>query len=374
MSKINVGVVTHDFFPWVGGMGRGLYEIYCRRLMSDPDLEFLFFSPCENDLPNHTQVARFSRKIGFNLTFSLVVNKNIANWVKDKKLDLLSLHCGTGGVFLFKKLGIPIVYTCHGTYYRQYHLTPKLRWKWILSKLEQVSYKRADMVRAISKDVRDIIVKKYGIETEKVKIIYNGVNVAEFRQLGEIDKIENSLLFVGRLGKRKGISLLVKEIVPLVKKDIPNVKLFIAGSGSLKRELEAFIKSHGLESNILFLGWVSGQELVRWYNQVCVFVNPTMLESFGQTTTEAMSCGTPVIASKIPAIKEIIEDGKNGLLVEYGDIKTLSKTIIDLLNDSAKREKLSIAGRRTVEERFSWDITARDMKSVFLSVMDGFVK
>jgi len=362
---MNVGVVTNDFSPFLGGVGRVIYEIYCRRLMNDPELELFFFSPHQNNLRNHTQVAGFSRKFGHNLTFSLVVNKNIVHWVRERKLDLISFH----RVFLLKKPDIPVVYTCHGTYYRQYHSDIREKWKWILSKLEQESYKRADMVTAVSIDVRDIIVKKYGIEAEKVKVIYNGVDTAEFKQLEQIERIKNSLLFVGRLEKAKGISSLVKEVIPLVKKDVPDIKLLIAGSGSLKKELEIFTKSHGLESNIIFLGWVSGKELIKWYNRVYVAVVPSRREGFGLTTVEAMSCSTPVIATRIPAITEIIEDGENGLLVEYGDIKSLGKNIIDLLNDNAKREKLSIAGRRTVEERFSWDIAAKNMKSAFLSLI-----
>lgn len=371
MPKIRVGVITYDFFPFLGGMGRGIYEIYCRRLIDDPELEFFFFSPCENEIPNHTKVARFSRKIGLNLVFSVVTNININKWVTAKKLNLISFHGGTGGVFLARELDIPIIYTCHGTLYRQYKSSPIQRWKWVLSKLEQRSYEQAEVIRAVSKDVRNIIVSKYGINAEKVKVIYNGVNSDEFKKIEEVNKIQNSLIFVGRLEPRKGISSLVREVIPLIKKDIPDVKLFIAGSGSLQNELKALVKSLGLEPNITFLGWVSGQELVKWYNQACIAVIPPIFEPFGQTTTEAMSCGTPIIATRVPAISEIIENGENGLLVEYGDIKALSEAIIGLLGDDAMQRKFSIAGRKDVEHKFNWDTVAKEMKKIILTTMDG---
>ena len=368
MSRMRVGVITSDFFPFIGGMGRGIYEIFCKRLMNDSSLEFFFFSPCANELPNHTQVAKFSRRFGRNGTFSIVVNKNINKWVRTHRLDVLSLHGGTGGVFLLREPDIPVIYTCHGTLYRQYKSTFGQRWKWILYKLEQASYARAHMVRAISKDVRDIIVTKYGIEPEKVRIIYNGVDADEFRRMQEIDRIPNSLLFVGRVEQRKGIRSLIERVIPLVNREIPDIKLFVAGAGSLREKLEAFVKSHRLDSNVVFLGWLSSQELVKWYNRVCIAVVPPSFEAFGQTITEAMSCGTPIIATRVPAIYEIVEDGENGILVAYGDSKALSEAIIGLLGDDALQRKFSLAGRRAVEQKFSWDIVAGEMKAAFLSM------
>jgi glycosyltransferase involved in cell wall biosynthesis len=367
MAGINIGVITYNMFPQEGGVGRVIHEIYTRRLVYDSDLNFHFFSPHDVNLPNHTQVAGFSSKFGQNLTFSLVVNKNIAHWVREKKLNLINFH----RVFLFKKLNIPVVYTCHGTYYRQYRSDIREIWKWILMQLEKESYKHADRIVAVSKDTGDIIKERYVNDEKKIKVIYNGVDKAEFNKLGHIEKIKSSLLFVGRLERAKGIKLLIKQVIPLVKKEIPDIKLFVAGSGSQKQELETYSMYNGLDSNIVFLGWVSGQELVTWYNQVYGMILPTKREGFNLSIMEAMSCGTPVIATNIPPNTEIITDGENGLLVEYGDIKAIAQSIVELLSDEEKRTKLSIAGRKTVEEKFTWDLAAREMKFYILNLLSN---
>ncbi|MBI2868708.1 MAG: glycosyltransferase family 4 protein [Chloroflexi bacterium] len=367
MPKIRAGVISNDFFPILGGMGRVVHEVYVKRLMKEPDLELHFFSPCDNGIPNHTRAAGFCRKFGLNLTFSLAVNKNIAAWIRDKKLDLLSIHGGTGGVFLFLKPSVPVIYTCHGTLYRQYRSALGQRWKWALSKLEQASYQRAALVTAVSEDVRDIILTRYGIPAAKVQVIYNGVDTSEFRRLDRVNRIKNSLLFAGRLAPSKGISYLVKEVIPAVRNTIPDVKLFVAGAGGLRKELEDYTISHGLEPNIHFLGWVGGEDLVRWYNRVELAVLPSARESFGLMIIEAMACGAPVIATRIPAVTEIVKDGENGLLVDYGDSGELSRTITEALSNRALRAELSRAGRRTVEGRFSWDRIAGQMKAVLLS-------
>ena len=366
MPKLNIGVITNDLFPQEGGVGRVIHEIYLRRLMNNPDFSVFLLSPHESKLSNHTQIAGFSKKFGQNLSFSFMVNRIINEWISENHIDLINLH----RVFLFRKVKIPVVYTCHGTYFRQYHTDTREKWKWILMQLERISYKHADSVVGVSDDIRYILLEKYNLEEEKIKVVNNGVDPEEFKPLAQVKRNKNTLLFVGRIERAKGINSLVKEVIPFVKNEIPDIKLYIAGSGSQKQRLEKYIITHGLESNVVFLGWISGDDLVYWYNHVCISVLPSHREGFGLTAIEAMSCGTPVIATKIPALSEIIEDGKNGILVEPNNIQHIVNSITNLLNDPGKRDKISVAGRKTVEDKYNWDITAKEMNSLFVSLIE----
>ena len=88
---------------------------------------------------------------------------------------------------------------------------------------------------------------------------------------------------------------------------------------------------------------------------------PSVFEGFGLTAIEAMACGTPVIATDVDALRDVIEDGENGFLVPYNDIETLSTKILYLLKNQAEQSKFSINGREKVQTVFSWDTITRDV-------------
>lgn len=360
---MNIGIISYDFLPLIGGQGRYVHDVYVR-LKRNPDFRIFVFSPAPSTSPNHIKTAAFSRKFGQNLAFSLVVNKNINKWVKEYKLDSVHFQGGPGGVFLFRKLNIPTVYTAHHTYYQQCRLVPGQRWKWIFCQPEHEGYRIADSVICVSNDTKQVLVEKYHIRPEKVVLIPDGVDTGRLHPDETIKRIRNSILFVGRLEKRKGIDFLVKAI-PLVKKEIPDIKLFVIGRGKLREEIQKFSQSNNLEANIQFLGFVPDEDLVKWYNQVQLVVVPSIFEGFGMIAIEAMACATPVIGTMVPGLRDIIEDGKNGLLVEYGNYEALSKAIVELLRNEGLREKISLEGNITVEKKFSWEAIVKAIENVY---------
>ena len=367
--KMRIGIITYDFYPFEGGQGRHVYEIF-KRVKNNSGFGFkiLVFSPCKNTLKDHIQIFPIVKKFGKNLLFSFFVNVYIKKLIKRHNLDLVHFHGGPGGVFLLKKLNIPIIYTAHHTYYQQYRLVIGQKWKWIFSKLEPIQYELADKIICVSKDTKDILVENYRINEGKISVIPNGVDTKKFHPLRNTKRIENSILFVGRLDERKGVDFLVKTI-PLVKKEIPNVKLFVGGKGKLREELENFVKLHNLESNVKFLGFVPDEKLPKWYNQVKVVVIPSIFEGFGITAIEAMACGTPVIGTKVPGIVDIINDGKTGLLVPSQNSKELANAIIRVLRDEKLRQLLCENGRKEVTERFDWDRISQKFINIYKGVL-----
>lgn len=363
---MKVGVFTYDFYPFEGGQGRHIYEIY-NRLIDNTEIELLIFSPCRNKLKNHVSILPFTKKFGKNILFSILLHFCLGNIIRAHKIDIIHFHGGPGGLFFLREINIPVIYTVHHTYYQQYRFIHKQKWKWIFSLIESSSYKKADKIIAVSSSTKNVLVERYGLREERIKVIPNGVDLSRFHPMN-IDKIPNSILYVGRLDKRKGIDFLVKTI-PLIKKEIPEIKLFIVGKGKLRKPLEKFIHFHHLESNIQFLGFIPDRELPQWYNKAEITVIPSVFEGFGITAIESMACGTPVIATKVDGLKDVIDDGKTGFLIAPSNKEELSNTIIRILKNEKLRDKIIKNGKKEILDRFKWNKIIGEILGIYQTVI-----
>jgi len=365
---VRVGIIAYDFFPFEGGQGRHIYELFTR-LREMPGIEPFVFSSAQNNLESHIQIFPITKKYGKNISFSLLLTSILDSLIKRHNLDILHFHGGPGGVLLFKTPSVPIVYTAHHTYYQQCGLIPNQEWKKIFIGFERNGYRLSEKIIAVSNDTKGVLTEKYQVDARKVKVIPNGVDVGRFHPTRDVVKRKNSLLFVGRLDRRKGIDYLVEAIL-YVKKEIPDAVLFIVGEGKLKHKLVEFIKSNNLTSNIIFLGSISDDELVEWYSKVQALVVPSLFEGFGIVCIEAMACGLPVIGTKVPGIVDIIRDRDNGLLVPPQDSKGLAEAIVQMLNDNYLRKLLRNKGRDEVLKRFSWESIANKTAQIYREVMN----
>jgi len=203
-----------------------------------------------------------------------------------------------------------------------------------------------------------ILINKYGVRADKVFVIPLGVNTRKFYPMERIKKIPDSLLFVGRLDKRKGADFLVRTM-PLVVREVPDVKLFLGGTGRNLPKLEAYVAKHGLERNVEFLGFIPENKLNEWYNKVKCVVVPSMFEGFGLTVIEAMAVGTSIIATNVDSLKDIVEDHVNGFLVDYNDVWCLSDRIVLLLKEGKMRDEFIAKGRDLVRRVFNWDVAMK---------------
>lgn len=357
---MKIGIFTYDFYPFEGGQGRYLHEAYQRVYKSN---KFLIFSPCVNNFKNHISLFKKTKIVGKNILFSFLLQFKINEIVKKYALRAVHFQCGPGGIILIKKPKAKMICTVHHTYYQQYTL-PGQEWKKILYLLEKTMYQKADKIICDCEDTANALEKYYNLSRRKITVIPIGIDLTRFKPLKNIKKIPNSLIFVGRLDKRKGIDFLI-ETLPLVKRKILGIKLFVIGSGKLKPKLEKYINNHHLEKNVQFLGFVPDKELLKWYNQTEIAVIPSAFEGFGITVIEAMACGMPVLATKVGGIKNIIKNGQNGILVEYGNKKQMAKQIIRLLNNQLLRKKLMKAGLKTVKENYNWQIISQKTRSIY---------
>ena len=221
-------------------------------------------------------------------------------------------------------------------------------WKY---RIRLFSLKLADAVIAISKNTASDLTKHLGIPPFKIKVIPYGIS-SIFRPLAEdlakayirerFQLKGKFILFVGAISPNKNVGRLIEAFSLLRHSDI-RVQLIICAS--LKEPFYTYFskKSKNLDvsSSIKWLGSLTQEELLYLYNCCEVFVYPSLYEGFGLPPLEAMACGTPIIATKVGGIPEMVEDGKEGLLVPPEDSHTLKDVILYLLKNEDLREKMA---------------------------------
>lgn len=166
-----------------------------------------------------------------------------------------------------------------------------------------------------------------------------------------------TVLYVGRLKKHKQVNILL-EAARLVRKEMPAFKLIIAGDGDEKQSLEMLAEKLALKANVEFKGKVTEEEKIKLYQEAWVCVQPSMTEGWGITNIEANACGTPVIASNIPGLRDSVKHNETGILFETGNITELATHIHELLTNTTKREQLASNAIQWAQ-KFSWDASAK---------------
>ena len=316
------GVVTYDFYPLIGGIGRVIYTLYQQL----GDQEIVYFSPAQNSLPGHQRIEfwpiRFIKQAGVSVWLHLNAHRIIVR----HNLGKLNVHSGSGGVLLVRKLPIPVIVTCHHTYWQQYTYIKSQFWKRIFLPFEKRTYRLADQIVCDCEDTRKVLLERYGIAREKTRVIHIAVDSEKFFPLG-LDKKPNTVVYIGRIDTRKGIEFLIRSM-PLVVEEIPEAKLTIGGKGCDLEKMKALVRKLGLERNVDFLGFVPEDQLNRLYNEAQVAAVPSVFEGFGITVIEALAAGTRVVGTDTDGVRETVQSGDNGRLAPYGDCRAFADAIV----------------------------------------------
>ncbi|MCX8493512.1 MAG: glycogen synthase [Chthoniobacterales bacterium] len=305
------------------------------------------------------------------------------------------VHCHTwythlGGIMAKLNYGIPLVITVHS-------LEPLRPWKreqlgggydfslWV----EKTALEMADAVIAVSEETKKDILSLFNVSEERLSVIHNGIDLSEYRStknpevlrsLG-VDPDRPYVLFVGRITRQKGIIHLVRAIRHLDPgfqvvlcagaPDTPEIASEMQQAIALARE------HHG---EIVWIEkMVSRPEAIALYSSASVFVCPSIYEPFGIINLEAMACGTPVVASAVGGIKEVVVDGETGFLIPLEQMKEspfeatdpaafasdLASKINLLMADPNLASRMGAAGRKRAEELFGWDAIARKTERLY---------
>ncbi len=229
----------------------------------------------------------------------------------------------------------------------------------------------ADRVIALSKGVKEDLIKNFKVNEDKIEVIYNPVEIKKIKDLSneDIDDInfndaEKTIIAVGRLAEAKDYPTLLRAFSIVVR--YVKTRLIIVGKGDLEKKLKELSKQLNINDRVIFLDFKKNP--YKYMKRADVFVLSSKWEGFGHVIVEAMACGIPVISTNCksgPA--EIIGDNRYGILTPVGDYETLAREIINLLRDDARRFKLSEAGIKRAEE-FDAKTIVRKYEDIFLSL------
>jgi phosphatidylinositol alpha-mannosyltransferase len=227
---------------------------------------------------------------------------------------------------------------------------------------------------AVSGPARDFVGRHFPGE---YRIIPNGIDYARFATRLEppIERFEDDrldVLFVGRLEKRKGLEHLLRAW-PAVHAAVPQARLLVVGGGRRLDGYRRWVRSHGW-SEVHFIGHVSPEDLVRYYQTSDVFCAPsTGQESFGIVLLEAMASGRPIVASRIPGYAEVLQDGSEGILVEPRSSSALAAGLVRLLGDAELRREMGSRGRAKAAA-YDWSHVAVRVLDFYEETIDAHME
>jgi glycosyltransferase involved in cell wall biosynthesis len=171
--------------------------------------------------------------------------------------------------------------------------------------------------------------------------------------------------YIGRLSGEKGVQHFAQAL-PTILDDRQDLRVLIGGDGQLKESIEASLQEEGLTARVDLPGWISHDDLPRYLNQFRLLVLPSYSEGLPNIMLEAMACGTPVLATPVGAIPDVIIDGKTGFIMENNSPECIAENVKRAL-DSPDLERIAENGRRFVEENFTFEKTVENWKEILQS-------
>jgi len=285
------------------------------------------------------------------------------------------------------RLGIPVVYEVrafwedaavdHGTS-REWGLRYRAS-----RALETYALKRADHVTTICEGLKAEIISR-GVPAERVTVIPNAVDIAEFRFGTPADKqLKHDLGlaghtvigFIGSFYAYEGLDLLVQAL-PRVLRVHPDARLLLVGGGPQEQALREAVRQAGLEDKVVFTGRVSHGEVQRFYSVVDVFAYPRHSMRLTELVTplkplEAMAQGQLLVASDVGGHRELIRDGETGILFKADDAGALADAILRMLGAQERWPQIRALGRQFVEEERDWRSSAARYAPVFTRLAAG---
>jgi glycosyltransferase involved in cell wall biosynthesis len=219
--------------------------------------------------------------------------------------------------------------------------------------------------QAISQSTAEDLVGR-GIDPSHIRVIYCGIDLEHYTPLLGSRSPQPLFAYLGRLKKYKRVDIVLRAFAAAA---IPGARLEIAGAGDYRDRLEALANALGLGGRVTFLGRVSEEEKVALLRRAWALVFTSPKEGWGITNLEAAACGTPVLASDSPGIRESVLDGETGYLVAHGDVPALAQRMRELAGDVAQVERLGRQAR-AFASRFTWERAAAQTEQHLHEVLE----
>ena len=370
-ERKRIGIVCPYGWDTPGGVQAHIADLATYLISQGHYVSVLAPTSDEENLPDYVVSAGKPISIPYNgavarILFGPIAFARVRQWIAQGDFDLLHLHEPA-----IPSISLLACFAAEGPMVGTFHASAK-RQKAIFAIgpiLEPVIEKLTARI-AVSEAARSTLTEH--LETDAI-VVPNGIyarRLAEGKLRSEWSG--NSIGFIGRFQEpRKGLSVLV-EALPAIIQSIPDIRVIVAGPGDSDEFLES-VPSH-LHNRFSFLGRISEEEKADFLHSIGVYVAPnTGGESFGIILAEALAAGAAVVASDIPAFEALLGEGRYGSLFASENPRALSKAIVDLLKDGAKRDRLKLDGKEYAQG-FDWDAVAERIYDVYEMAMVGLGK
>jgi alpha-maltose-1-phosphate synthase len=412
---MNILLLTNEYPPHIYG-GAGVHVDHLVREMALCDngrhrLQILCFGDQQEKGPGKTVTGIGSAEAlaAAKLRQPKLLDTLYRNIVMAGSVDAADvIHCHTwytflAGCLIKQLLQIPLVVTTHS-------LEPSRPWKkeqlgngyYAAGWLEKTALLNADRIIAVSRAMKNDIQELYDAAPEKVEVIHNGIDAEIYRPTRNnavleeygIDPNTPFVLFVGRITRQKGIVHLLRALHHVEGAYQMVLCAGTADTPEIAEEVTAMVAEVNADTSnhvVWIREMVPVDRLVTLYSHAAVFVCPSVYEPFGIINLEAMACGTPVVASAVGGIPEVVIHEDTGLLVPFETAgpaaaepkdpqrfaRDLAAAVDTLMQSPEKRTAMGTAARRRVEEHFSWKSIARRTLAVYeqaVNQIDGIVE
>jgi len=340
-----------------------------------PEEAYLLFTPKLSEGPNKYKAA--FKTITPNASFKHIWRSYGIR--KDLEKERIDLYHGLSNEIPFWLKNIKTVVTIHDVIFKALPNTYPQLDRWLYEEKTRYAVNYAEKIIAISENTKQAIIKYYGVDPERIKVVYqpcqsifyepNGIIASNpFSEIPTLKELPAEyILYVGSIIERKNLLTIVKAIWQMPDKQ--RLPLVVVGKGKgYKKIVKAYIKSHKLEKWVYWLDKVTSvATLKEIYQQAQLLVYPSFAEGFGLPIVEAMLCGTPVITSNVSSLPEA--GGQYAKLVTPDAVDELRDAIQEILGDSALRSAIGELGRKDALERFDPAKLTKEMMEVYLETV-----
>lgn len=286
--------------------------------------------------------------------------------LKELQPDILHTHLyhpNLYGRLAALGLGIPVVAAVHNSYTRvKFH---RRVWNFLLGRA-------ADRILVGSAQVRDDVRHYDGVPASRLLLLPYGIRLDELGSSLSRQEARQALQVsgfvmgaVGRLEEQKGHAYLL-EALAQVRQDLPEATLVLVGDGRLRQDLEGRVRELGLAERVRFLG--TRRDLPLIYRALDLFVQPSRWEGLPLALLMAMGAGLPVLATRVSGVREVINDGVNGRLVEPEAPQALARVLLELYRQPETRVRLGAAAQCTIRENYSLEAMLARLEKLYLEL------